>query len=34
MPSGCPLNPQSSGCLTDSELFTILAWIKAGAPDN
>lgn len=35
MPQGCPGAPLSEGgCLTDAELYTILAWIQAGAPAN
>ncbi len=34
MPQGCPLAPQPGGCMTDAEIYTILAWIQAGAPNN
>ena len=34
MPQGCPLAPGIGGCLTDAEIYTILAWIQAGAPNN
>src|SRR5262249_11589320 len=34
MPQGCPLAPRIGGCLTDAEIYTILAWIQAGAPNN
>jgi hypothetical protein len=34
MPQGCPLAPGIGGCLTDTEIYTILAWIQAGAPNN
>jgi len=34
MPFGCPLAPGVGGCLTDAEIYTILAWIQAGAPNN
>ncbi len=34
MPSGCPNAPPAGGCLTSGEIYTILAWIKTGAPDN
>jgi hypothetical protein len=35
MPQGCPGAPLSDGgCLTDTEIYTILAWIQAGAPAN
>jgi hypothetical protein len=31
MPQGCPTVPPDNGCLTDVEMFTILAWIATGA---
>src|SRR5437879_1010515 len=34
MPQGCPGFPPAGGCLTTEEIFTILSWIAAGAPDN
>ncbi len=34
MPQGCPGFPPAGGCLTPQEIFTILAWIAEGAPDN
>jgi len=34
MPFGCPLVPGVGGCLTDAEIYTILAWIQAGTPNN
>jgi len=34
MPPGCPGVPPFGGCPTDAELYTILAWIQAGAPPN
>jgi hypothetical protein len=34
MPQGCPLAPGTGGCLTDAEIYTILAWIQSGAPNN
>ena len=34
MPQGCPGRPPSGGCLTPGEIYTILAWIKGGAPNN
>jgi hypothetical protein len=34
MPFGCPLAPGVGGCLTDAEIYTILAWIQSGAPNN
>jgi hypothetical protein len=34
MPQGCPGIPPTSGCLTSSELFTILSWIQNGAPND
>jgi len=35
MPQGCPaVIPPVPACLTDAEVFTILSWIQAGAPDN
>lgn len=35
MPQGCPGAPLSDGgCTTDAEIYTILAWIQAGAPAN
>ena len=35
MPQGCPsIIPPVPACLTESEIFTILAWIQGGAPDN
>jgi hypothetical protein len=34
MPQGCPGFPPAGGCLTDAELFTVLAWIANGAPEN
>lgn len=35
MPQGCPnLPPANTGCLTDPEKYTLLAWIKGGAPNN
>ena len=34
MPLGCPGVPPFGGCLTDAELYTMLAWIQAGAPQQ
>ncbi len=34
MPQGCPGFPPAGGCLTDAEIYTILAWIQAGAPNS
>lgn len=35
MPLGCPaVIPPVTECLTDEELFTLLAWIANGAPNN
>jgi len=34
MPFGCPLAPGVGGCLTNAEIYTILAWIQSGAPNN
>jgi hypothetical protein len=34
MPQGCPGFPPQGGCLEDSELYTLLAWIQSGAPNN
>jgi hypothetical protein len=34
MPQGCPLAPGTGGCLTDAEIYTILAWIQSGALNN
>ena len=34
MPQGCPGFPPAGGCLTEPEIFTILAWIAEGAPNN
>jgi hypothetical protein len=33
MPDGCPLDPTAEGgrCLTQSEIYLILAWIQSGA---
>lgn len=32
MPLGCPGVPPFGGCPTDAEVYTMLAWIQAGAP--
>jgi hypothetical protein len=34
MPQGCPGFPPLGGCLTREEIFTIVAWIAEGAPNN
>src|SRR5262249_48912076 len=34
MPQGCPGFPPAGGCLDDAEIYTILSWIQAGAPNN
>jgi hypothetical protein len=34
MPQGCPGFPPAGGCLDDAEIYTILAWIQSGAPNN
>jgi hypothetical protein len=34
MPQGCPGFPPAGGCLDDREIYTILAWIQSGAPNN
>ena len=34
MPQGCPGFPPAGGCLAEPEIFTILAWIAEGAPNN
>jgi hypothetical protein len=33
MPDGCPLDPTAQGgrCLTQTEIYLILAWIQSGA---
>jgi hypothetical protein len=34
MPQGCPGVPPAGGCLTPGEIYTIIAWVKAGALEN
>jgi hypothetical protein len=34
MPLGCPAVAPFGGCPTEAELYTLLAWIQAGAPAN
>lgn len=34
MPQGCPGFPPEGGCLDDADIYTILAWIQSGAPNN
>jgi hypothetical protein len=34
MPQGCPGAPPPTGCLSDADRYTIIAWIKGGAPNN
>ncbi len=34
MPQGCPGFPPEGGCLDADEIYTILAWIQSGAPNN
>jgi len=34
MPFGCPGAPPPSGCPSEGERYSILAWIQSGAPNN
>jgi hypothetical protein len=34
MPLGCPGGSPLGGCLTETDIYTLITWIQAGAPNN